>query len=147
MGTATVMAMADPLDGFADRVARSADAGRPLGTLTYAQSLDGSIAARRDQRLELSGEESRVMTHRLRAAHAAILVGIGTVLADDPRLTARLVGGPDPQPVILDSHLRVPASARLLQNILKPWIITTEAADPHRKGALEAAGARLITAP
>lgn len=141
--------MADPLDDFGERVAQhTARTGLPLVTLTYAQSLDGSIAARRDQRLELSGEESRTMTHRLRAAHAAILVGIGTVLADDPRLTARLADGPDPQPVIMDSHLRFPAGARLLQDpVLKPWIITTGEADARRKVELEQSGARVITAP
>jgi GTP cyclohydrolase II len=141
--------MADPLNGFAERAANHfARTGRPLVTLTYAQSLDGSIAARRDRRLELSGDESRAMTHRLRAAHAAILVGIGTLLADDPRLSARLAGGPDPQPVILDSHLRFPLDARLLQNpLLKPWIFTSAAASPERRAELEQVGAHLVTIP
>ena len=141
--------MADPLSGFHERAAgHFARTGRPLVTLTYAQSLDGSIAARRDQRLDLSGDESRVMTHHLRAAHAAILVGIGTLLADDPRLTARLAGGPDPQPVVLDSRLRFPPGARLLQNPhLKPWIFTSAAADPQPRAVLEQVGAHLITVP
>ena len=63
--------------------------------------------------LDLSSPESLVLTHRLRAAHDAILVGIGTVLADDPRLTVRLAPGPQPQPVVLDSNLRLPAEAAL----------------------------------
>ena len=62
-------------------------------TLTYAQSLDGSIAAVRGEPLRLSGEASMRMTHELRAVHDAIAVGIGTVLADNPSLTVRLVPG------------------------------------------------------
>lgn len=141
--------MADPLDGFPERVAlHHARTGRPLVTLTYAQSLDGSIAERRDRQLVLSGDESRAMTHRLRAAHGAIMVGIGTVLADDPRLSARLAEGPDPQPVILDSHLRFPPGARLLQNpTLKPWILAADSADSARRAALSAAGARVVSIP
>lgn len=70
--------------------------GRPLVTLTYAQSLDGSIAARPGHPLAISGPASQTFTHALRAVHDAILVGIGTVLADNPALTVRLVPGPHP---------------------------------------------------
>ena len=87
--------------------------GRPFVTLTYAQSLDGSIARVPGKRLQLSGPEAQAMTHRLRAVNDAILVGIGTVLADNPRLTVRLAEGSDPQPVILDSKLRFPLDANL----------------------------------
>lgn len=124
--------------------------GRPLVSLCYAQSLDGSLTARRGEPLALSGPESLRLTHRLRAAHTAILVGIGTVLADDPSLTVRHAEGEDPQPVILDSHLRFPLEARLLQSgparpqRRAPWIATTSASDPARRAALEAAGARLL---
>ena len=121
--------------------------GRPYVTLSYAQSLDGSIAARRGEQTFISGPEAGRLTHRLRAAHDAILVGIGTVMADDPQLTVRLVRGPDPQPVILDSRLRFPTWARLLKGERRPWIATTEAADAGRAAALEAAGARIIRLP
>ncbi len=121
--------------------------GRPYVTLTYAQSLDGSIAARRGEQTIISGPEAGKLTHRLRAAHDAILVGIGTVIADDPQLTVRLVRGKDPQPVILDSRLRFPPWARLLRGERRPWIATTEAADPARQATLEAAGARVIRLP
>ncbi len=94
----------------------------PFITISYAQSLDGSIADADGTTLRLSGPEAMRLTHALRAMHDAILVGIGTVLADDPRLTVRLVEGPQPQPIILDSHLRIPRSARILQHPLKPWI-------------------------
>ncbi len=122
-------------------------AGRPFVTLSYAQSLDGSITARRGEQTIISGPEAGRLTHRLRARHDAILVGIGTVLADDPQLTVRLVRGPDPQPVIVDSRLRFPPWARLLREGRRPWIATTEAADAARQATLEAAGARVIRLP
>lgn len=119
----------------------------PLVSLCYAQSLDGSISSRRGQPLALSGPESLALTHRLRAAHDAILVGVGTVLADDPSLTVRLADGKDPQPVVLDSHLRLPLSARLLRGDRPLWIATTRQGDPLLQAAYEAAGARLFVLP
>ncbi|MFH1381653.1 MAG: RibD family protein [Chloroflexota bacterium] len=122
--------------------------GRPLVTLSYAQSLDGSIAACRGSPLSLSGSESMILTHRLRAAHGAVLVGIGTVLADNPRLNVRLVDGSDPQPIILDSRLRFPLDSSLLSNeSLSPWIITTPHALRERQYILEAVGARVLHMP
>jgi len=122
--------------------------GRPYVTLTYAQSLDGAIAARPGHPLALSCRESQAMTHSLRAAHQAILVGIGTVLADDPSLTVRLVSGPNPQPIILDSRLRFPIYAKLLsQNNLAPWIITAPHAPSKRREALAALGATIYSLP
>ena len=87
------------------------------------------------------------MTHRLRATHDAILVGIGTVLADNPRLTVRLADGPDPQPVILDSRLRTPTDANLLSNPTPPWIFTVAPVDAAHRHALEQAGARIVVLP
>lgn len=121
--------------------------GRPFVTLSYAQSLDGSIAARRGEQTIISGPEASRLTHQLRAHHDAILVGIGTVIADDPRLTVRLVRGQDPQPIVVDSRLRFPAWARLLREGRRPWIATTEAADQGRQAGLEAAGARVFRLP
>jgi GTP cyclohydrolase II len=122
--------------------------GRPFVTLTYAQSLDGCIAAAGDQPLPLSGRQALTLTHRLRAAHDAILVGIGTVLADNPLLSVRLVEGRDPQPVVVDSHLRFPLEANLLHHhSLSPWIATSEGADARRQRQLEAAGARVMRLP
>lgn len=120
---------------------------RPFVTLSYAQSLDGSIAARRGEPLILSGAESMMLTHRLRADHDAILVGIGTLLADDPQLTVRLVEGKNPQPIILDSQLRFPVSARLLQGSTPPWIVTVEDSESDQQQTLESAGARIIRLP
>ncbi len=121
--------------------------GRPLVTLTYAQSLDGSISHRPDAPLALSGPETKHLTHRLRAAHDAILVGVGTVLADDPKLTARRVGGPHPLPVVLDSRLRTPPTARVLQHPRGCVIATAEDAPAEREAALTAAGARVVRLP
>ena len=120
---------------------------RPFVTLSYAQSLDGSITARRGEPLAISGPESLEMTHRLRAEHDAILVGIGTVLSDDPQLSVRLVDGLNPQPIIVDSQLRCPMTARLLENDKPPWIATTEKADYARQNALETAGAHILRLP
>ncbi len=121
---------------------------RPAVTLSYAQSLDGSIAARRGRPLAISGSDSMRMTHDLRAQHDAILVGVNTVLADDPSLTVRLTGGESPQPIIVDSRLRFPLTAKLLQNAaLRPWIATTEEASWERQRALEAVGVRILRLP
>jgi GTP cyclohydrolase II len=129
-------------------VAHHRRTGLPFVTLTYAQSLDGSIAADPGQPLSLSGPQSRLLTHYLRAAHDAILVGIGTVLADNPLLNVRLVEGQNPQPVIVDSRLRFPLEANLLRrHPLSPWIATSEQADRERQRRLEAAGARVLRLP
>lgn len=118
--------------------------GRPHITLTYAQSLDGSIAVQRGEQTAISGLPSLKMTHQLRAQHDAILVGIGTVLADDPSLTVRLVAGPQPQPIIVDSRLKTPVDARLLAHPKPPIILTTHAAHPVRMRNLESAGAVVV---
>ncbi len=99
---------------------------RPFVTLSYAQSLDGSIALRCDEPLALSGQESLRLTHQLRSMHDGILVGIGTVLSDDPQLTVRHWIGHNPQPIVLDSQLRIPAKARLCCLPDKRcWVLTT----------------------
>jgi GTP cyclohydrolase II len=106
--------------------ARKQPRERPFVTLAYAQSVDGSISIARGLRSALSGPESLRFTHALRAGHDGILVGVGTVLADDPELRVRLVDGRDPQPVIVDSHLSTPLEAKLLaQSGRRPWIGTT----------------------
>lgn len=122
---------------------------RPFVTLAYAQSLDGSIAQEVGRPFALSGPESLRLTHALRAAHDGILVGIGTVLADDPRLNVRLVDGRSPQPVVVDSRLRTPPGARLLAEGARrrAWIATVDDADAARRASLEATGARVLSVP
>lgn len=121
--------------------------GRPLVTLSYAQSLDGSLTLSRGAPLAISSPETQRLTHQLRAMHDAILVGIGTVLADDPRLTVRLVEGADPQPVVLDSRLRMPLSARLLSGRRKPWIACLPDTDKIQQQQLEMLGAQVLPLP
>lgn len=119
--------------------------GRPFVTLSYAQTLDGSIAFRSGPHLDISNRQSYTLTHQLRANHQAILVGIRTVLSDDPRLTVRLVEGDNPQPIVLDSQLRCPLSSKLVQNSQNPpWIMTSETADLKRQAGLEALGVRVF---
>ncbi len=118
---------------------------RPFVTLSYAQSLDGSIAALPGQRLSISSPEAMTVTHALRANHDAILVGINTVLIDNPKLTVRLVDGPNPQPIVLDSHARMPLQANLLNHPKSVWIATTQTAAGHtQRKALEERGAKVL---
>jgi 3,4-dihydroxy 2-butanone 4-phosphate synthase/GTP cyclohydrolase II len=137
-----------PPSGILERARARAAAprldGLPVLTLAWAQSVDGAIALRRGEPTALSGPESRVFTHSLRSIHAGILVGVGTVLADDPLLSVRLVRGTQPIPVILDSRLRTPPTARVLARTdVRPWIFHAEAPDASVR-ALTAAGARLF---
>ena len=119
--------------------------GRPLITLSYAQSLDSCLTAARGQETTISGPAALRLTHSLRAAHDAILVGIDTVIADDPQLTVRLVEGRNPQPVILDSRLRIPLHSNLLKRSDKlPWIFCRQDADPEKVSRLEQSGAQVI---
>jgi diaminohydroxyphosphoribosylaminopyrimidine deaminase/5-amino-6-(5-phosphoribosylamino)uracil reductase len=118
--------------------------GVPFVTLKLAQTLDGRLATRTGDTRWVTGPEARKQAHRLRAEHDAVLVGIGTVLADDPALTVRLVRGKSPCRVIVDSHLRTPPSAAALRG--GAVILCAEAPAPRRR-ALEAAGARILRVP
>jgi riboflavin-specific deaminase-like protein len=101
-------------------------ADRPFITVSYAQCLDGSIATRDRKPVGISGKASMRLTHQLRALFDGILVGINTVLADNPRLNVRLVPGQDPRPVVLDTHLRIPLNSRLLQRQKRrPWLASS----------------------
>lgn len=109
----------------ADFAGTSSATSRPFVTLCYAQSLDGSLTTRAGDTLRLSSPASTRLTHQLRSLHDGILVGIGTVLADDPRLTVREWQGQHPQPIVLDSQLRLPATARLCDGSGKRcWVLT-----------------------
>ncbi|KAJ2721118.1 hypothetical protein GGI07_004183 [Coemansia sp. Benny D115] len=118
----------------------------PRVTLTFAQSLDGKISSRPGAALQLSGAESLKMTHVMRTLHSGILVGVGTVLADNPRLTARLAPQPaqHPRPVILDTHLRTPPDARVFDHPCSPILVAAPGCCVERRRVLEARGAEVV---
>ena len=125
--------------------------GRPFLTLKVAMTLDGRTATRDGRSSWITSDRARAHCRRERARSQAILVGVNTVLSDDPRLTARdpdarARGLTDPVRVILDSHLRTPVGARVLADDGVPVLIcTTEAAlRGERADALRTAGAQLI---
>ena len=88
--------------------------GRPMFTLKAAITLDGKIATVTGESKWITGEAARADVMRLRATHDAVMVGIGTVLADDPQLTARVKGGKDPIRIVLDGELKTPPTAKVL---------------------------------
>jgi diaminohydroxyphosphoribosylaminopyrimidine deaminase/5-amino-6-(5-phosphoribosylamino)uracil reductase len=123
--------------------------GLPHVTLKAAVTLDGRMAARNGDSRWITGEEARKHAHRLRDRSDAVLVGVGTVLADDPELTVRHVPGRDPVRVVLDGSLRTPPGAKLLTggSAAPVWIFHGEAADRARASELRARGATLIEVP
>ncbi len=128
---------------------RWATARLPAFTLKAAVTLDGKIATVGGQSQWITGEEARAHAHRLRDTHDAVLVGLGTVLADDPRLSARLPGARDPVRVVVDSQLRMPPKAKLLPGKTGPRTIiaTTERASAAAEKALVKAGAEVWRLP
>jgi diaminohydroxyphosphoribosylaminopyrimidine deaminase/5-amino-6-(5-phosphoribosylamino)uracil reductase len=131
--------------GFVSRVTR----GRPFVTLKLAASLDGRIATARGESRWITGPAARAAVHRLRARTDAILVGSGTVLADDPALTAREGHRVVHRPVrvLLDSGLRVPANARLFRRDGRVFVLCGARAPVRRRRALEARGVRVLAMP
>jgi diaminohydroxyphosphoribosylaminopyrimidine deaminase/5-amino-6-(5-phosphoribosylamino)uracil reductase len=122
--------------------------GLPFVMAKWAMTLDGKIATRTGESRWISGDASRALSHQLRAAADAIVVGVGTVLRDDPALTARAPGAVrSPWRVVLDSTLRIPSSARVLAPDGTPVVIatTTRAAAPARR-ALEEKGVEVVIA-
>ena len=127
-------------------------AGTPFVTLKYAMTADGKIATRGGSSFWVSGLEARQRVAQLRSMVDAVLVGVGTVLADDPQLTARPgevglpVAGPVHQPlrVVLDSTARTPTIAKVLGGAARTIICTTERAAADRRAALEAKGAEVL---
>ena len=119
--------------------------GRPRVTLKAGMSLDGRIATRAGESRWITSAAARAAARRLRARHDAVLGGVGTVLADDPRLTA---GGASTARVVLDSRLRTPPGSRLLRAAGGPVLILGSArAAVARRRRLERAGAVVVPVP
>ncbi len=121
-------------------------AKRPLITLKIAQTLDGRIATSTGHSKWITSSDSRVMAHRIRSQNDALLVGIGTVLTDDPELTVRLIRGVSPKRIILDSQLRIPLDAHALadQTPSRTIVMTTEEASKEKIARIEEKGAKVI---
>lgn len=130
--------------GFINKIQSS----RPFFSWKTATSLDGKIATSSGHSKWITGPDSRRAGHLLRAQHDAILIGIGTALADDPDLTCRLPGLEDASPVriIIDSQLRLPLSHKLVTTSAQQatWVVTTEHADPTKEAQMIEAGVKIL---
>ena len=121
-------------------------ASEPFVILKLAATLDGKIATRRGEARWISSEASRRFVHRMRDQVDGVIVGVGTVLRDDPLLTARIQGARDPHRIILDSHLRTPEEARVIRGTpAKTTIVTTGNAPRKKIERLEKRGVHLLT--
>lgn len=127
---------------------KHARTGLPLVVLKMAMSLDGQTTTAAGDSPWISGPESRELVHRWRAESDAIAVGIGTALADDPLLTARVEGARQPKRVVFDSNARLPLDSQLLQTLDQApvLLVTAPGAPADRVGALESAGAEILVA-
>lgn len=125
--------------------------GRPHVQLKLATSSDGMIAIRGQGGLAITGAEVRDRVHLMRAEADAIVVGIGTALADDPMLTCRLPGleGRSPVRVVIDGRARLPLTSALVRSVdeVPLWLVVDDRAPVDRRIALEALGVELIEAP
>ncbi len=115
-----------------------APAGRPYVVLKYAQSIDGRIATLGGDARWISSEAERRISHGLRAACDAVLVGVGTAIVDDPRLTVRMVPGSSPLRVVLDSTLRLPSTAHVFDDEARTVVFTTSSSSEDRRATLRA---------
>lgn len=123
--------------------------GRPFVMLKLAASLDGRIATVRGESRWISGPVARRWVHELRNRVDAVVVGSGTVLADDPALTCRLRGGRDPIRIVVDGRLRTSTRARVVRqrSTASTLIVTIASAPASRRAALTRAGAEVLLVP
>ncbi len=138
---------AEAEDGLAGYLMRSANR-RPEVTLKLAVSADGMIGRIGEGQVAITGEAARRQVHMMRAEADAILVGIGTALADDPELTCRLPGLESRSPVriVLDPQARLPLGSKLVATArdVPVLVVASQAAEPARLAALEAAGVTIV---
>lgn len=121
---------------------------RPFVTIKFAQTIDGRIAGARGDSKWISSEASRKFAHRLRSLHDGVLVGIGTVLQDDPDLTVRLVRGRNPVRIVVDSSLRIPLNSLVLahQDRARTMIVASPQADAEKAALLQERGIEIVRA-
>ncbi|MUK89248.1 bifunctional diaminohydroxyphosphoribosylaminopyrimidine deaminase/5-amino-6-(5-phosphoribosylamino)uracil reductase RibD [Ornithinibacillus sp. L9] len=114
---------------------------KPFVTMKAGTTLDGKVATRTRNSKWITSEESRLDVHQLRSENMAILVGINTVIEDDPSLTSRIPNGRNPIRVVLDSKLRIPLDAKVVTDQeAETWIFTSQQHDSDKKRALVDAG-------
>lgn len=132
-------------EGFIRRIREA----RPLFTLKMGTTLDGRIATQQGESQWITGETARAYAHQLRSSHDAIMVGIGTALADDPQLTCRLPGLEHTSPIriVVDSKLRLSPSSKLVTTARQTptWLLVGEGASNHR--LYSEAGVTIIPTP
>jgi diaminohydroxyphosphoribosylaminopyrimidine deaminase/5-amino-6-(5-phosphoribosylamino)uracil reductase len=123
--------------------------GLPYVTLKLGLSLDGRIASRTGASKWVTGPEARARVHVLRAQHDAVVIGIGTALADDPRLTVRDAPGQSPLRIVFDTKLRLPLAGRLVQSAreVPTWVICTTDAPSSAEEQLIERGVEVLRAP
>lgn len=136
------------LDPFLENIG-SKPTDVPFVTLTWAQSLDGYLTQNPGKPTPISGAESLVLTHYLRSVHDGILVGISTVLSDNPSLGCRLpfnLGSwTSPRPIVLDSRLRIPLDCRLVQENRELVVVgSTTLHNQAQKSRLEEKGIKVV---
>ena len=121
---------------------------RPYVVMKYAMTLDGKIAAHTGDSKWVTGEEARAHVQQLRHRYTGIMVGVGTVLADDPLLTCRIPGGRSPARIICDTQLRTPLTAQVVVTAREtPTLLATCCTDPEKRADYEAAGCQVLTGP
>ena len=117
----------------------------PYVLMKYAMTLDGKIATHTGKSQWITGEPARAAVHETRNEVAGIMVGVNTVLQDDPQLTCRIEGGRNPSRIICDSHLRTPLSAKVVESARKiPTYLATCCRDQKKIKRLEIMGCKII---
>ena len=147
MGALLPDGVAPPLDVASLLGEFRARTSRPYVIVKYAQTIDGRIATSTGDARWISGEEERRTSHALRAGCDAVLVGVGTILTDDPQLTVRMVPGASPIRVVLDSGLRTPDDARVLDHDAATLVVTTSASWAERRAELRRRGVSVKVVP
>ncbi len=120
---------------------------KPFVILKVAMSLDGKIATATGESKYITGKDARKYVHQIRSNVDAVMVGINTVIKDDPKLTPREVKGKDPIKIVVDSTLKIPMSKNLLKDPLKLIVATTNKANKKKVKQLQQKGVKVIVTP